>query len=100
MRMRKLLISITILASLSLTACSIHRLDVQQGNVIEQDAVAQLKLGITKDQVIFIMGTPLIMDVFRTNRWDYVYTLKKKDSIEKEKLTLFFEGDTLARIEK
>ncbi len=100
MHMRKLLISITILASLSLTACAIHRVDVQQGNVIDPDAVAQLKPGITQEQVIFLMGTPLIIDVFRNDRWDYVYTLKKKDNIEKEKLTLFFKDGKLVRIER
>jgi outer membrane protein assembly factor BamE len=99
MRMRKLLISISILASLSLPACSIHRADVQQGNVIEQENVDQLKPGITKDQVIFLMGTPLIMDIFRNDRWDYVYTLKTKQRIEKQKLTLFFENDKLVKIE-
>ena len=96
--MRKLLISIAILASLYLSACSIHRVDVQQGNVIEQEIVDQLKVGITKDQVMFLMGTPLIMDIFRNNRWDYVYSLKTKESIEKQKLTLYFEEDKLVEI--
>ena len=96
--MRKLLISITILASLYLTACSIHRVDVQQGNVIEQEVVDQLKIGITKDQVMFLMGTPLIMDIFRNNRWDYVYSLKTRENTEKHKVTLFFEEDKLVKI--
>jgi outer membrane protein assembly factor BamE len=46
------------------------------------------------------MGTPLIMDIFRNNRWDYVYTLKTKQGIEKQKLTLFFESDKLVKIER
>lgn len=100
MRMRKLLISMTILASLSLTACAIHRVDVQQGNVIDAENVDQLTLGITKDQVIFLMGTPLIMDIFRSDRWDYVYTLKTKEGMSQEKLSLFFEKNKLVKIEK
>ena len=90
----------TILASLSLTACAIHRVDVQQGNVIDAENVDQLTLGITKDQVIFLMGTPLIMDIFRSDRWDYVYTLKTKEGMSQEKLSLFFEKNKLVKIEK
>lgn len=98
--MRKLLISITILASLSLTACSIHRLDVQQGNVIEQEQVDQLEVGITKDQVMFLMGTPLVIDIFRNNRWDYVYLLKTEDGIEQQRLTVHFEDEKVINVSK
>ena len=98
--MRKLLISITILASLSLTACSIHRLDVQQGNVIEQEQVDQLEIGITKDQVVFLMGTPLIIDIFRENRWDYVYSLKTDKGIEQQRLTVHFQDEKVVKVSK
>lgn len=66
--------------------------------MIEQEQVEQLKPGITKEQVVFLMGTPLIKDIFRDNRWDYVYSLKTRDKLKKEKLTLIFEGDKLAQI--
>ncbi len=80
--------------------CSAHKLEIQQGNILDPEAVAQLQLGMTKKQVIFIMGTPLLTDPFHHNRWDYVYLLKRSDrSREEERLSLFFDGDTLSRIE-
>ena len=50
-----------------------YKIDVQQGNVLTQEMVAQLKPGQTRDQVRFILGTPLITDIFHQQRWDYVY---------------------------
>ena len=57
-----------------LVSCSIYKLDVQQGNVVTQEAVNQLKPGMNKRQVRYIMGSPLLVDVFHQTRWDYVYT--------------------------
>lgn len=75
--------------------------DVQQGNVIEQKELSQLKKGMTKQQVKFLLGAPIIRDPFHRDRWDYVYTLRKGDSayIEKRRLTLVFDGETLKQIE-
>jgi outer membrane protein assembly factor BamE len=62
--------------------------------------VAKLKPGMTKSQVRFIMGTPLITDAFHSNRWDYVYRNQKAGKlIEERKLALFFDRDVLARVE-
>jgi outer membrane protein assembly factor BamE len=81
--MRKLLILISAIASLFLAACSgdpvvnrlpfVYRIDVQQGNVITQEMVNQLRVGMTKRQVQFILGAPLLTDPFHADRWDYVY---------------------------
>ena len=106
MRMQKLLISLAVVATLSLAACSgrqipwVHRIDVQQGNVISQDQVDQLEPGMSQRQVRFIMGTPLITDVFHKDRWDYLYLMKpgRGKPVEK-RLTLHFEGDRLVRLE-
>lgn len=68
---------------LVLPACSIHQLDIQQGNVITKDMKDKLKIGMDKEQIRFILGTPLINDPFHKDRWDYVYSLQK-DSGEKE----------------
>jgi outer membrane protein assembly factor BamE len=54
-----------------------YRIDVQQGNVLTQEMVSQLRPGLTRDQVRFILGTPVLMDMFHANRWDYFYWLKK-----------------------
>ena len=77
-----------------------YRIDVQQGNALEQESVEKLKLGLTRSQVRFLLGTPLLVDPFHGNRWDYVYNFRKAGKLtEERRLVLFFEGDVLARIE-
>lgn len=77
-----------------------YRIDVQQGNALEQEAVEKLKPGMSRSQVRFLLGTPLLVDPFRGNRWDYVYNFRKAGRLtEQRRLALFFEGDTLVRIE-
>jgi outer membrane protein assembly factor BamE len=72
-----------------------YRIDVQQGNVLTQDMVAQLKPGQTKDQVRFILGTPMLADVFHSQRWDYVYRLQngRTNAVDTRKLSVFFDKD-------
>ncbi|MHB1085772.1 MAG: outer membrane protein assembly factor BamE domain-containing protein [Thiobacillus sp.] len=77
-----------------------HRIDVQQGNALDQENVARLKPGLNRSQVRFLLGTPLVIDPFHTDRWDYVYVNYKAGKLaEQKRITLFFDGDTLARIE-
>ncbi len=100
--MRHFLISVLLLglfAGCSSTKIGPHRIDVQQGNALNQDNVARLKPGLTRSQVRFLLGTPLVVDPFRTDRWDYVYLFYKAGKLaEQKRITLFFEGDTLARM--
>jgi outer membrane protein assembly factor BamE len=86
----------------SLAACSslqfpgVYRLPIDQGNIITPEMVAQLEVGMSRSQVEYIMGTPLVRDPFNTDRWDYVYTLNKpKEKLERHQLSVFFKGDTL-----
>lgn len=101
--MKKLLIIIACIASLGLAACAshiVHKIDVQQGNVITQAQVNQLEPGMTRNQVRFIMGSPMIADVFHQNRWDYIYMFEPGYGETKEnRVTLFFDADKLTRIE-
>ena len=77
-----------------------YKIDIPQGNVVTQEMVAKLKPGMTKSQVRFILGTPLITDAFHANRWDYVYRNQKAGKLtEERKLALFFEQDLLQRVE-
>jgi outer membrane protein assembly factor BamE len=81
-----------------LNACGplVYRIEVQQGNLVTQESVAQLKPGMTKDQVRFVLGTPLITDIFHAERWDYVYTMRpaRTNTIKEERrLTLYFDKD-------
>ena len=78
-----------------------YKIDVQQGNVLTQDMVSQLRPGLTKDQVRFILGTPILMDMFHANRWDYVYRLQKGSTgeVEMRKFSAFFDtSDKLVRV--
>ena len=78
----------------------IYRPDVQQGNFITQEMVAQLKNGITKDQVRFLLGTPLLIDNFHQNRWDYPFRLKNGDGqLTASRVVVFFENDKVAKFE-
>ena len=95
-------------ASLSLTACStilnnlpgVYKLDIEQGNMIEQSMVDQLRPNMTKRQVLFIMGSPMLSDNFHENRWDYLYSRQPggEDRVQK-RLSLFFNGENLAGVQ-
>ena len=98
--MRKILISILVFPFLILAGC-VYVADVQQGNIIEDKQLQQLKTGMTKEQVKFLLGSPIIKDAFHQDRWDYVYTLRLGNSsyIEKRRLTLAFKGNKLVNID-
>jgi outer membrane protein assembly factor BamE len=80
------------------TAC-MHVPEIQQGTIITPEMVDQLKPGMTRNQVKFVMGTPTITNPFRQNRWDYIYTLNRDGvEVQRRHLALFFEGDKLVEI--
>ncbi len=87
------------LSVLGLAGCSfpgVYKIDVQQGNVVTQEMVNQLRPGMTTRQVRFIMGTPLIQDTFHPERWDYLYSMKAgHQEREQERVILTFENDVL-----
>jgi outer membrane protein assembly factor BamE len=77
----------------------VHKIDIQQGNVVTQNMLAQLEVGMDKEKVQFIMGTPIIMDTFNSHRWDYIFTYdRKREFLSKRTITLYFEGDSLSVI--
>lgn len=77
-----------------------YKIDIQQGNVVTEEMVEKLRLGMTRSQVRFVLGSPLITDVFHINRWDYVYSLAPSGRLsEKRRLSIFFDGDLLTHIE-
>jgi outer membrane protein assembly factor BamE len=76
----------------------VYRIDIAQGNIVTQEMIDQLKPGMTKRQVRFIMGTPLIVDTFEPERWDYFHSMNKKGKQEtQERVSLYFENDKLVR---
>lgn len=119
--MQKLLISIAAIASLTLSGCStldngfdtvasaipralnktglIYRPTIQQGNVITQEQVNQLKPGMSKRQVRFVLGSPTLQDVFHDSRWDYPYTIGVGSTPDEiKRFSVYFQNDQLARV--
>ena len=101
-RCSKLLLIALLLAPLA--ACKnfafpgVHKIDIEQGNVVTQKMIDQLLPGMTKRQVQFILGTPLIIDTFNANRWDYYHSLDdRKNPKQVKRFSVFFDGDKLVR---
>jgi outer membrane protein assembly factor BamE len=106
--MKKPVFLVALCASLTLPACSfilnnmpgVYRIDIEQGNMIDQSMVDQLRPNMTKRQVLFIMGSPMLTDSFHEQRWDYVYSKAPngEDRVQK-RISLFFTSDTLSAIQ-
>ena len=100
--MRNSILSLSIILLLLSTACTVHRVDVQQGNVITKEMVDQLKQGMTKRQVQFVMGSPSIEDPFHQNRWDYIFTMQPghiRKIIEQKRVVVLFEADKAIKVD-
>lgn len=89
------------LPALLLAAC-VFRIDVQQGNLLEQETVEEVEVGMTRSQVQFLLGTPLINDSFHRDRWDYAYYLRRghSDDAEQRWLVVHFDGDRVSELER
>ena len=127
--MRKLLINVAVIASITLVGCTstpepvnetltsvrnadrfaldnipgIYRIPIRQGNLITQEMVNELRPGMTKQQVRYLLGTPLLIDTFNEDRWEYLYTnrpgsITKQVEIEKQRLELRFQNGRLFKI--
>ena len=84
--------------SFFLGGCSIYKMDINQGNILSNETIAKLKPGMSKDEVASLLGTPLLQDNFRSNRWDYVYfTNKRRAGSLKKSITLFFKDEKLVQ---
>jgi outer membrane protein assembly factor BamE len=85
----------------ALAAC-IYRIDIQQGNVIEQEALDQVQIGMSRSAVQFLLGTPMVADAFHEQRWDYTYYYRhgRSRNVERRWLVVYFEEDRVVRIER
>jgi outer membrane protein assembly factor BamE len=83
-----------------LSFISPYKIDIQQGNFVSAEMLAQLKEGMTREQVRFVLGTPLLTDMFHSDRWDYDFRLAKGNGeIIASRVSVFFSGNTLAKWE-
>ncbi len=97
----RLLLLLACLA-LPMSGClSVYKVEVQQGNVVTQEMIDKLKPGLTRSQVRFVLGTPLVTDAFHPDRWDYYYYLRRsnENNGEAQKLTVIFKNDTLVSVQ-
>ncbi len=102
--MKKILITIVCILPIFAIGCSkmipSYRIDVQQGNIIHQHDINRVRPGMTKKQVSFVLGTPLIRDAFNQDRWDYIYTLNhgRRKAIKK-RVSVLFSNDKVIGVE-
>ncbi len=88
------------LAAVLLAACAPYKMDIRQGNLVTPEQRERLKLGMTHTQVRALLGSPLVADPFHPDRWDYAYYLEhRRDIVANQRMTLYFQGDKLARID-
>jgi len=95
------LLMLLMLLTLSVSSCIIHKIDIQQGNVVTVEMLENVSTGMNTQQVMSIIGTPLITDPFRSGQWEYVYSLKLGDSKEEQfsYITLHFVDNILDKID-
>ena len=107
---RKILIVLVIAGLLTSAGCARvrnfslkpYRINIQQGNYLEEHEVDEIQPGMTRSQVRFLLGTPMVVDLFDTSRWDYVYYLKigRSGDIYRRHFVITFDGDLAIRIDK
>ena len=99
-RLPSLTVLVALLATLMSSGC-VYRMTVQQGNFLDARQVVQVKEGMTRAQVRFLLGTPMLPDAFDRDRWDYLYYLKvgRLQKAEEQRLTIYFTDDKVSRIE-
>ncbi len=99
---RKSIVLVLLCVSLALSGGCVYRTNIAQGNLIKQEDLDQAEVGMTRNQIRFLLGTPMIDDPFHKDRWDYVYYLKigRKDASFKRWVSVFFEEDRVGRILK
>jgi outer membrane protein assembly factor BamE len=99
---------LAVVASLTLSSCStilnnlpgVYRIDVQQGNIVDQGMIDQLRPNMNKRQVLYIMGSPMLTDFFHQKRWDYLYSAQIEGGDRQQKrISLFFDNDQLVGVQ-
>lgn len=94
--------ALVVIALTPLLGACVYRMNIQQGNFLESSTVDQLQVGMTRSQVRYLLGTPMVPDAFNKDRWDYLYSLRKGrlEKQEKRRLTVYFEHEKVARFDR
>ena len=99
-RTLKLLLATLIIGLLTACGSILYKAEIAQGNFVSKEQVAALKIGMPRLQVADILGTPLLVSVFHSDRWEYVFSLKRQGiDTPSYKLTVYFKGDALDKID-
>jgi outer membrane protein assembly factor BamE len=90
-----------ILAVVALSAC-VYRIDIQQGNLLDEESLVQVEVGMTRSQVQFLLGTPMVADSFHRDRWDYAYYFRRGRSPDliQRWVIVHFENDRVSRVDR
>ncbi len=97
--MQNILITAALL-SLFMSGCA-HKIEIQQGNVVTQAQLEQLRPGLERRQVRSLLGSPLLIDAFHPDRWDYYYSLSQGNEVKQRyRLSVFFSGDKVTHFDK
>ena len=97
------LVALAIVAGiLLLSSGCVYRANISQGNIVEEEDLDQVEVGMTRNQVRFLLGTPMVDDPFHRDRWDFVYYIKigRNDATAKRWVTILFEDDTVTEIQR
>lgn len=99
---RSLLFALLAGATLALTSGCVYRPNIQQGNLLRLEDVDQVTVGMTRSQVRYLLGTPMVSDPFQPNRWDYIYTLRRgsERKLDRSYFVVYFDGDRVAKVDK
>ena len=97
---RKWTVLLFMTIALAISSGCVYRANIAQGNLVKEEDLEQVEVGMTKNQVRFLLGTPMIDDPFNSQRWEYVYYLKigRRDAIYKRWVSIFFENELVSEI--
>lgn len=104
--MKKVIIFAALVVVATLTGCAggllaVHKIDVQQGNALNPESVELLTVGMNPEQVRYLLGHPMVTDLFRPDRWDYIYYFKPGNGQEENRrLTVYFTDGRVVRIQR
>jgi outer membrane protein assembly factor BamE len=95
-----IVVSVLPFFSAGCSSLSPYKMEIRQGNYITPEMRQKIKVGMSRQQVTSVLGSPLVTDVFHANRWDYIYRFEEKSRlVEQQRLTIYFAGEFVTRID-